>query len=124
MAKKAREPVGVVMRRPLPTDEGTHLLFISRPSTVFAQAGTAIFAASGIASHDYGVEAQTAHGNIVFHKDVPFLLIPRTLCTPVSIQDLADIQIREKKDWAKAYKGMPEDSTPIEDLSAGPGNYL
>jgi hypothetical protein len=98
------------MRRPLPTDVGDYLLFISRPSTVFAQAGTAIFVADGITAHDHGIEASTAHGAIVFHKDVPYLLVPRTLCQPVTVKDLAKIQIQEKKDWTRAYKHMPQDA--------------
>jgi hypothetical protein len=125
--KKVKEPVGVVMRRPLPTDEGTHLLFISRPSSVFAQAGTAIFAVKNVVeNHDY-MEVDSAYGSISFSKDIPFLMIPRALCTPVSIQDLADIQIQEKKDWTKAYKNMPKDDSEVpaaEEMTPNTGIYL
>lgn len=123
--KAMKEPVGVIMRRPLPSDTGDYLLFISRPSSVFAQAGTAIFAIDAITSNDHAICATTEHGDIAFSKDIPFLMIPRTLCRPVTMKDLAKIGAEERAEWAKANEGTPTDAPAlVEEIPLSTGTYL
>lgn len=134
MPKKVKEPVGVIMRRPLPDDAGTHLLFITRPAGgPFSQGGTAIFAVEdSVESSEGFMDFTTAYGPLVFSKDMPFMMIPRALCTPVTIKELAAINLTEKKEWDKAYKDFPDTGTTppsgnVAELALPedyrPGNY-
>lgn len=124
---KLKEPVGVIMRRPLPSDIGSHLLFISRPAVgPFSQAGTAIFVVDAIGEYAQYMEASSAVGPIAFSKDIPFLMIPRALCRPVSIKELAKTNIAEKAEWEKAYKDVhPEQDVDVvvPEAEYRPGNY-
>jgi hypothetical protein len=97
------EPVGYIIRRPLSTDKGESLLFLTRPSTgMFGNSsGTAIFACDSVAVNDTArvATAYSKQGDISFSSDLPFLVIPRGLGRPVSTADLARQQVAEKKEW-------------------------
>lgn len=94
--------MGFLMRRPMPSDRGKSLLFITRPSAgPFGSGGggTAIFAVDKLeVSKDY-VLAKSPQGDYMFSKDMPYLLIPRSMARPVSTTDMAKSQLSEQKEW-------------------------
>lgn len=124
---KAKEPVGVIMRRPLETDKGKNFLFITRASNdAFQRTGTAIFAVDDVHTTSPYYSFDTEFGEISFHADTQFLVVPRELCRPVRIKELAKIQMDEKAEWDKAYASLPKDEEETV-LPATeeyrPGNY-
>lgn len=129
------EPVGYIIRRPTEADQGALLLFVTRPSVgMFGNSnGTAIFAVDAVlpAMKDGHVKAFSKQGNFMFSSDLPYLVIPRPLGTPVTTTDLARQQVRERKEW----DSVMDKEDPGPDLSAvgttsdgrltqNPGQYL
>lgn len=102
---KVVEPIGYVIRRPTAAEKGDLLLFVTRPQAgPFGTAGTGIFAIDSISEDNWDViRCTSAAGPVIFNKELPFLVVPRSLTCPVTTKDLAEIQKQEKKDWEEAY---------------------
>lgn len=106
------DPVGYVIKRPLNEDKGDSIIFITRPSAgPFGANGTAIFAVDAITVTDQCVRVSSSAGEIVFSKDLPFLLVPRSAVYPVTTTEMAKMQLAEKKEWEAVYE---EDEKLIE----------
>ena len=98
------EPIGYIIRRPTEEAKGESIIFITRPSAgPFGGNGTAIFACTGIEVGTNEVRVQTEDGPVVFSKDLPFLLVPRSHAYPVTTKELAEQQLAEKKEWDAVY---------------------
>jgi hypothetical protein len=111
------DPVGYVIKRPVDTDEGDQIIFITRPSAgPFGASGTAIFACDGVTVYEHYVHAVTGHGDVVFSKDLPFLTVPRALTYPVTTTEMAQMQLTEKKEWEAVYE--EDEKLDAEKLSA------
>jgi hypothetical protein len=132
MVERTAEPIGYVIRRPTEAEKGNLLLFVTRPQAgPFGTAGTGIFAVDDLVQYADSIQCNSAAGPITFSKDLPYLVVPRTLTYPVSTKDLAEIQKQEKKDWDEAY-GEEEDklnTSAVEVLEDGrvrhnAGQYL
>lgn len=126
------DPVGFVIKRPVPEDVGDQVIFITRPSAgPFGAAGTAIFACSAIESKgDYYV-VTTDKGPVEFSKDLPFLKVPREFTYPVTTTELAKQQLDEKKEWDAVFEAdeNPQLMSAVQELPDGrkshnPGQYL
>lgn len=110
------DPVGYVIKRPSEDAVGKSLIFITRPSAgPFGASGTAIFAVDDIRVTETCVRVQSALGEIVFSKDLPFLLVPRSEAYPVTTKQMAEMQLAEKKEWEAVYD---EDEKADDVLSA------
>ena len=128
------DPIGFVIKRPEPDDTGDYIIFITRPSAgPFGTAGTAIFAVDSVEVTDQCVRVQSSAGEIVFSKDLPFLLVPRTRAYPVTTKEAAEMQLAEKKEWEAVYEageaagGLTSEAvTMTEDgrQRNNPGQYL
>lgn len=127
------EPVGYLIRRPLDSDKGASLLFITRPSAGMfgGSAGTAIFLVDEVVSDPKaGVRyAKSAQGDFQFSYDMPYLLIPRALGRPVSTIDMAKHQLQEQKDWESVMKETEADLSAVAPTADGrtshnPTGYL
>ena len=110
------EPIGFVIKRPEPEDAGESIIFITRPSAgPFGTSGTAIFACNDMESKgDYYV-VYTFKGPVRFSKDLPFLMVPRTVTYPVSTKEAAEMQLQEKKEWEAVYEA---DEKVTDELAA------
>lgn len=99
------EPVGYLMHRPSAKDKGNKLIFITRPQgNPFGGnpgGGTAIFAIDEVVPRlkDGCIVARSAQGEIQFSADMPYLVIPRSLGSPVTTADMAKAQLQEKREW-------------------------
>lgn len=127
------EPVGYIIRRPVPSDEGASLLFLTRPSSGMfgSSSGTAIFAIDQMVvdTKTRIATARSRQGDISFSSDLPFLIIPRGLATPVSTRDLAAIQMAEKKEWDAVMESDEIVMSAVGETTDGrktsnPGQYL
>ena len=92
------------MHRPTAADRGDYLIFITRPQgSPFGGGGggTAIFAIDKVIPclKDGCVKALSAQGDFFFSADMPYLVIPRKLGSPVSTADMAKAQLQEKREW-------------------------
>lgn len=114
------EPVGYLINRPKSTHKGKALLFVTRPSNAMfgSSNGTAIFAVDDVVPFPKlgMVVGKSAQGDIVFSIDMPYLVIPRALGTPVTTADLAKAQLLEKKEWEMVMEA--DEATQPDALSA------